>query len=156
TARAPSLLDEGIVDGEYRMTDRTDTLWSIAQRTLPSNRVTVQQNMLAIQRLNPEAFLHDNINLLKAGYTLRLPTEEQALSLSTAEANNLVAMQNEDWRALRSGQPRPPRSEQQLAAPGEQAQPALQAQVDATPAASRAPAPRETGRDGELRIVAGV
>ncbi|HEX7038140.1 MAG TPA: FimV/HubP family polar landmark protein [Pseudomonadales bacterium] len=154
-ARQPSPLDEGIVDGEYRMTDRTDTLWSIAQRALPSDKVTVQQNMLAIQRLNPEAFLHDNINLLKAGYTLRLPTEQQALSLGSAEANNLVAMQNEDWRALRRGEPRPERSEQ-LAAAGEQAQPALQAQVDATPAANRAPAPRESERDGELRIVAGA
>lgn len=155
-AQQPSPLDQGVVDGEYRMTDRTDTLWSIAQRTLPSNAVSVQQNMLAIQRLNPDAFLHGNINLLKAGYTLRLPTEQQALAVGSAEANNLVAMQNEDWRALQRGEPRPARSEQQLAGAGEQAPSALQAQVDATPAPTR-PAPAQAAaRDGELRIVAGV
>ena len=44
------------------MTTRDDTLWKIAQRTLPSARVTVNQQMLAIQRKNPQAFMRDNIN----------------------------------------------------------------------------------------------
>lgn len=149
----PSPLDEGVVDGEYRMTDRNDTLWSIAQRTRPSQSVSVQQNMLAIQRLNPEAFLNGNINLLKAGYRLRLPTEGQALSVTDAQANQQVAMQNEDWRALRRGEPVPSR-DQQVAGTDSSGASTLQAPVDATPGQSR-PQAAEAGRDGELRIVAG-
>ncbi len=157
-SRSP--LDQGIVDGEYRMTDRADTLWSVAARTRPSRAVSVQQNMLAIQRLNPEAFLHDNINLLKAGYSLRLPSEQEALSVGTAEANRDVAMQNEDWRALRRGEPVPSRQEQQVAdatssSAAATAQPELQAQVDATPARAEVKAAAATAGEGELRIVAG-
>lgn len=158
-AGGPSPLDEGIVDGEFRMTDRNDTLWKIAQRTLPSADVTVKQNMLAIQRLNPDAFLNDNINLLKAGYRLKLPDEQDARSVTEADAERLVAMQNEDWRALRDG--RTPSAQSQVAASGSAPVPAddeaapLQAQIDATPAGRQAPAAAADG-DGELRIVAGA
>jgi len=154
-ALQPSPLDEGVVDGEYRMTDRTDTLWRIAMRTRPSRAVTVQQTMLAIQRLNPQAFLNDNINLVKAGYSLRLPTEQQAASVTANEAYQQVAMQNEDWRALRRGEPAAPRGERQLAVAGESAQPELQARVDATPAQARADRAMPQG-EGELRIIAGA
>lgn len=155
--RQPSPLDEGVVDGEYRMTDRNDTLWTIAMRTRASAAVSVKQNMLAIQRLNPEAFLNDNINLLKAGYRLRLPTEAQALSTGSAEAERQVALQNEDWKALRRGETPPPRSdagERQVASASADAEPSLQAQVDATPARPAAATPG-AATDGELRIVAG-
>ena len=59
--------------------------------------------MLAIQRLNPEAFINNNINLLKAGYVLRLPSESDARSLSTGDAVATVATQNEEWRAYSRG-----------------------------------------------------
>src|SRR5690606_36803289 len=46
------------------------TLWSIAQQVRPDPAVTMNQVMLAIQRANPEAFIDDNINLLKQGAVL--------------------------------------------------------------------------------------
>lgn len=152
----PSPLDDGVVDGEYRMTDRNDTLWSIAARTRPSDAVSVQQHMLAIQRLNPDAFLNDNINLLKAGYTLRLPTEQQALSLTDAEAGQQVAMQNEDWRALQRGETPPNRGEApaRQVASEDRSGSDLRAPVDATPRSGEAAT--ERGPDGQLRIVAGA
>ncbi len=150
----PSPLDEGIVDGEYRMTDRSDTLWSIASRTRPSNRVSVQQNMLAIQRLNPQAFLHGNINLLKAGYSLRLPSEAQAQEISAAEANQQVALQTEDWRALQRGE-QPRRQAERRVATNEQPEPTLQSPVDATPAGEPRVIPA-AAQGGELKIVAAV
>ncbi|MEQ8860209.1 MAG: FimV/HubP family polar landmark protein [Pseudomonadales bacterium] len=155
--RQSSPLDQGVVDGEYRMTDRDDTLWAIAAETRPAESVSVQQNMLAIQRLNPDAFLKDNINLVKAGYSLRLPSESEALSVSNADAGRLVAMQNEDWRALRAGEPVPARdgAEQRRVAQADDAGSDLRAPVDATRAPERAAAPAQ-GRDGELRIVAGA
>ena len=48
--------------------------------------------MLAIQRLNPQAF-EDNINYLKTGSLLRLPTQED-ISVSETQALNEVANQN--------------------------------------------------------------
>jgi pilus assembly protein FimV len=155
TARGPSPLDEGVVDGEYRMTDRNDTLWRIASSTRPSDRVSVKQNMLAIQRLNPEAFLNGNINLLKAGYSLRLPSESEALAIDDNDANQQVAMQNEDWRALQRGERVPDRATAEQVAAAEQApESSLRSQVDATPARP-AGTPGEARTEGELRIVAG-
>ena len=60
------------------MTTRDDTLWKIAARSLPADGISVNQQMLAIQRLNRQAFIRDNINLLKAGFVLRLPDESEA------------------------------------------------------------------------------
>ncbi len=52
--------------------------------------------MLAIQRLNPSSFGDGNINRLYAGEILRLPTEQQILQLSAAEALEAVLRQNQE------------------------------------------------------------
>ena len=72
-----SALQEGadLSDG-YGVTGRGDTLWSIATKIRPNGSVSVQQTMLALQRANPDAFINNNINLLKAGYVLRMPMRE--------------------------------------------------------------------------------
>jgi len=82
-----------------------DTLWSLASRERPVETVSVQQTMLAIQELNPEAFDHNNINYLKKNQVLRIPSEDQIRSLATREALGVVADQNREWagRTLASG-----------------------------------------------------
>jgi len=62
--------------------------------------------MLAIQDLNPNAFIDGNINRLKSGQVLRLPDEQQMQSRSRSEAIAQVTQQNTAWRegrALASG-----------------------------------------------------
>ncbi|MGA6096877.1 FimV/HubP family polar landmark protein [Stutzerimonas marianensis] len=80
---------------EYKVTPN-DTLWEIAERARQGG--TVHQAMLAIQDLNPDAFIGGNINRMKNGQVLRLPTEEQVRSRSQAEAIQQVAQQNASWR----------------------------------------------------------
>ena len=147
---APSSSQDRLNGDSYGMTDRDDTLWKIAQRTRPVDGVTVQQNMLAIQRLNPEAFIGNNINLLKAGYKLRLPKAADVEATSATEAVAEVAAQNQAWQAYRRG-------ESLASRPAAAAEPAegqaLAGQVDAT--AKRSAPPVKQGPDGELRIVAG-
>jgi pilus assembly protein FimV len=53
--------------------------------------------MLDIQRLNPEAFIDDNINQLKAGYVLRLPTSAE-ISTDAEQAVAAVAQQDQNWQ----------------------------------------------------------
>lgn len=74
-----------------------DTMWAIALQSRPDRSFSVQQTMLAIQRLNPDAFINDNINLLKKGQVLRLPNADEITSLSTRQAINEVAYQNSQW-----------------------------------------------------------
>lgn len=76
-------------------TGPSDTLWKIAESVRPDSSVSMQQVMLALQDLNPDAFIAGNINRLKRGEVLRVPDIEQIRSRSRAEANRQVAAQNE-------------------------------------------------------------
>ncbi|PHQ75565.1 MAG: hypothetical protein COB82_01385 [Marinobacter sp.] len=76
-------------------TGSSDTLWNIAESIRPDSSVSMQQVMLALQDLNPDAFIAGNINRLKRGEVLRVPDIEQIRSRSRAEANRQVAAQND-------------------------------------------------------------
>ncbi|WP_444930296.1 FimV/HubP family polar landmark protein [Microbulbifer sp. SSSA002] len=82
----------------YGPVTSSDTLWEIALQNRTDREFSVQQTMLAIQRLNPEAFINENINLLKKGAVLRLPSREELRSLTMTEAISEVAQQNDSWR----------------------------------------------------------
>ena len=73
----------------------TDTLWEVALRVRPDNSVSIQQTMLALQRLNPDAFVGGNINRLQAGETLRIPDLSQIQSISQQQAVSEVTRQNQ-------------------------------------------------------------
>jgi pilus assembly protein FimV len=81
----------------YGPVGANETLWSIASRIKPDGSVSVQQTMLAIQRLNPDAFIKDNINLLRRGQVLRIPDKQEIEKLTTREAVREVAQQNNSW-----------------------------------------------------------
>ncbi|EKK7176932.1 AAA family ATPase [Vibrio alginolyticus] len=67
-------------------TGENQTLWSIASELRPSRGVTVQQTLLAIYRINPQAFENQNIHELIPGSRLRVPSLEQVQSATTAQA----------------------------------------------------------------------
>ncbi|MDX9664121.1 FimV/HubP family polar landmark protein [Pseudomonas sp. P5_152] len=81
-----------------------DTLWEIAAKA--RNGGSIQQTMLAIQALNPDAFIDGNINRLKAGQVLRLPDATQITQLPQTQAIAEVAAQNKAWRQGRRYVPR--------------------------------------------------
>lgn len=83
--------------GEKYMVVRGDTLWEIATSANPDGS-TVQQTMLDILRLNQEAFINDNINQLKAGYVLRLPTASE-ITLTFEDAVAEVERQTRRWQS---------------------------------------------------------
>ncbi|SFW44441.1 pilus assembly protein FimV [Pseudomonas sp. NFACC19-2] len=95
---APAPASRAISGNEYRTT-ANDTLWEIAQRV---GGGSVNQTMLAIQDMNPDAFIGGNINRMKSGQVLRLPDEQQIRSRSNAEAIAQVAEQNAAWREGRA------------------------------------------------------
>lgn len=107
--------------GSYGPTRTNDTLWSIARRVRGSG--SMQQKILAIQRLNPEAFSRNNVNRLKTGKVLRLPSAEEIASIGRADA--LVKMKEQEV-AWRSGATLPPPAGPQVDATG-RAQPVVAA-----------------------------
>ncbi|PBJ23976.1 hypothetical protein BSF44_23440 [Pseudomonas sp. ACN8] len=96
---------------QYTTTAR-DTLWEIAAKA--RNGGSIQQTMLAIQALNPDAFIDGNINRLKTGQVLRLPGQAQSTDLPQAKAIAEVAAQNKAWRQGRRYVAKPGAGQQQL------------------------------------------
>ncbi|UZE22089.1 peptidoglycan-binding protein [Pseudomonas sp. B21-056] len=121
---------------QYTTTPR-DTLWEIAAKA--RNGGSVQQTMLAIQALNPHAFINGNINLLKTGQVLRLPDPVQSTALPQPQAIAEVAAQNAAWRQGRQGRA--------TAAPGGRQQ------LDATKRGQGEAAPAQTAGRDNLSLV---
>jgi pilus assembly protein FimV len=135
---SPSAAREGEVkDDQYGMTGAGDTLWTIALKVRPNNSVSVQQTMLALQRANPDAFINNNINLLKAGHVLRLPGAREIKEGSIAAAVKEVRTQNEAFDAYKSG-----------------SKGSSVAQLDATRRNSNNDAGRQGTSSGELKLLA--
>ncbi|UUN86974.1 FimV/HubP family polar landmark protein [Pseudomonas extremorientalis] len=93
-------------------TTSRDTLWEIAAKH--RNGGSVQQTMLAIQALNPDAFIDGNINRLKTGQVLRLPDAVQSTALPQPQAIAEVSAQNAAWRQGRRAATNPAAGKQQL------------------------------------------
>jgi pilus assembly protein FimV len=83
---------------------RGDTLYALARDAIHGSDVSVDQMMLAMKAANPDAFFKDNINNLKAGAILRIPTRDLIDQRSAAAAAAEVHRQYESWRAAK---PRP-------------------------------------------------
>ena len=97
-----------------RQTIRTvsgDSLWRISERLAGENSVYLQQTMLALHRLNPEAFVNGDINRLRADAELRVP------DLANLSALDQGAAQDETVRQAVAATTQP----QPLAAPAPQA-----------------------------------
>ena len=83
--------------GEELVVQRGQTLWGIAARNRPDFRVTMNQTMLAIYEANPEAF-GGNINILRAGARLRIPSADDIYRIDRAYALNEAKRQHAQWR----------------------------------------------------------
>jgi pilus assembly protein FimV len=86
-----------VKNGQFGPVEKGTTLSRIASEVAPSG-VDVNQMMLALKSANPDAFYRDNINALKAGAILRVPSRDDALATAVAAAAATVHQQNTDWR----------------------------------------------------------
>ena len=97
-ARHTGLPPTSAAPGEYGPTRRNDTLWKIAEQVRPDQGVSMEQTMLGLLRANPEAFVNNNINNLKAGYILRVPERAELTSVSRGEALQQARSQYSEWK----------------------------------------------------------
>ncbi len=77
-----------------------DTASKIAAATKPAN-VSLDQMLVALLRANPDAFVADNINRVKAGAVMNVPTAEQAAATPAAEATQIIVAQSKDFNDYR-------------------------------------------------------
>ncbi len=86
---------EEVAEPETITTNASDTLTSIAEQVRPDSSVSMQQTMLALQELNPDAFIDGNINRLRSGQVLRVPNREEIEAIDASDAAAEVARQNQ-------------------------------------------------------------
>jgi len=72
-----------------------DNLYNIAVSNRPADNVSVGQTMLAIQRANPDAFIDGDINRIRVGSVLRMPTLQEVQSIDQSQAVNQIALQDQ-------------------------------------------------------------
>lgn len=75
-----------------------DTASRLVLRQMPAG-VTLDQMLLAMVRSNPEAFIEGNVNLLREGAQVLLPSAEEASQISAEEARQTVVAQTVDFVA---------------------------------------------------------
>ncbi len=104
-AEATAVEEETVVEAEPAdqvRVQRGDTLFSIAKRYSPSLGANIDQVMVGFLRENPRAFINRNMNLLKAGYVLRVPDPQTVAEIDPRKARQEVARQTALWRQYRS------------------------------------------------------
>ena len=122
----------------YGPIESTDTLWVIAGKVQADPSVSRNQTMIALLKANPDAFVNGNINQLKRGAVLSIPSLEQVKSLTRSQANAMVKQQMAEWREGRATGKTAARPRAEAPAAPEQI-PAPEAQVSAAPAVESAP-----------------
>jgi pilus assembly protein FimV len=86
--------------GSYGPIQRGETLSKIARDVRPEG-VSIEQTLLGLYRNNREAFIRNNMNLVRSGRILRVPDKEQLVAIPQEEAVKEFRAQVSDWNAYR-------------------------------------------------------
>ncbi|MEO9101125.1 MAG: FimV/HubP family polar landmark protein [Rhodoferax sp.] len=99
TTAAPT--SKTAAEGASRIKVRSgDTASRIASANLPVN-VSLDQMLVAMLRTNPGAFVDGNVNRIKAGAVLDMPTTAQATEQTDPQARETLNAQSKDFNAFR-------------------------------------------------------
>ncbi|MGJ7553534.1 FimV/HubP family polar landmark protein [Variovorax sp. RB3P1] len=98
TAAAPARTGGG--GGEQVTVQRGDTASKIAGAHKPAD-VSLDQMLVALLLANPDAFVGGNVNRMRAGAVLDLPSAAEASAVTPAEARRTVTAQSRDFGSYR-------------------------------------------------------
>jgi pilus assembly protein FimV len=147
-ARAPAPRPAAASVDTYEVR-RGDTLTRIATQTQRPG-VSLDQMLVALFRSNPQAFMDDNMNRLRAGAVLQVPSAGDAQGVPAAEARQVIRAQSSDFSAYRrrlAGAAPPVKADE----PARTATGQVQAQVDDRKQAAAAAPDKLTLTQGALR-----
>ena len=130
-----------------------DTLYRVAGRT-QAGGVSLDQMLVGLYRANPEAFIGNNVNKLRSGSVLAVPTADEVRDVTQADMRRLITAQSVDFGAYRNrlAQGAPLAQAQE---PGRAAQGKVQAAVDDRKQ-SAAPTPDKLKLSGAAASAAGA
>ncbi|WP_444677404.1 FimV/HubP family polar landmark protein [Halomonas sp. E19] len=82
-----------------------DTLWNVATRLRPDSGISMDQMMIALVEANPEVFPSGNINAMRAGFALNVPSREAIAARTAQESREIVLAMNQAWAQRGRGAP---------------------------------------------------
>jgi pilus assembly protein FimV len=86
---------------EYGPIAKGETLGKIAASLKPQG-VSLEQMLVGLYRSNPDAFIRNNLNLVRSGRILRVPDAQELAAIPQGEAIKEYRAQVADWRAYSS------------------------------------------------------
>ena len=94
-------------DPTSAQTDASDEMVTVPSGITPTQllmsklqgNVSLDQMLLALLRANPHAFINDNVNLIRAGSKVRIPSVEEAAQIDVTDARQLILAQSRDFGA---------------------------------------------------------
>ncbi|MES2547275.1 MAG: FimV/HubP family polar landmark protein [Pseudomonadota bacterium] len=93
--------DSATSSAEEYQTQRGDSLAKIAREYKPED-ISLDQMLVGLYQANPSAFDGKNMNRLKVGKIIRLPSEQELASLSRQQASKEVKVQSANWNEYRN------------------------------------------------------
>jgi len=96
--------DSGVINkpGATIEVVKGDTASDLVMTYSSGGDVSLDQLLMSLLRNNPKAFVDNNVNRLKAGALISLPTEEDAASIDPKQARADIRLQALDFDAYRS------------------------------------------------------
>lgn len=88
---AHSAIADDSKDPRLAKTTPTSSLWSMALQIEPEQKASLYQKLVALYQKNETAFINNDINKLKLGVQLLVPTEAEIQRYSTQQAAKLYA-----------------------------------------------------------------
>ena len=99
TAKRPAA--EETAAGDNLRVRRGETAGALARRYASQEGVSFDQMLAALLRNNPDAFIGGNVNLLKAGAVIQVPTSADASAVSSAQAKKEWAAHGRNFQEYR-------------------------------------------------------
>ena len=88
TPQTPSLIEPRTIKVKAG-----DTAGRIALQNMDKSQLSLDQMLLALLNNNPDAFIQNNVNLVKAGAELKIPSTDEAAALDKDKAHQDVQLQ---------------------------------------------------------------
>ena len=86
---------------QYGPITNDDTAWSIAKRYRHQG-VTMAQMLMGLLKANPNAFVDGNINHMRNGQILRIPSKQEVLDIEKQQAQQEFRQQKDAWMTKRT------------------------------------------------------
>lgn len=108
--QVPSKQEQNLfIDERVYIVQRGDNITNLAKQNLPSG-VTLNQMIAAIYYGNERAFIHNNVNYVRAGSRIEIPSAVKATAIEPRDANALILLHESEWRERSKGSPQVPSS----------------------------------------------